>query len=209
MRKMITGDGSFTLFNRDYNETYHSTSGAIEESVRKYVEPCRIEDGMRILDICFGLGYNCLAAIHRSRNLDIVSLEKDENVLKEIQTIRVPPAFKDDYEVIKETAERLSFEEGNLKIRIIIGDASKTIIQLKESEKFDAVFLDPFSPPKNPELWTPEFFQGIARLLKKGAVLSTFTCARKVRENLKKTGFYVKDGPCVGRRSPSTIAVYK
>ena len=43
--------------------------------------------------------------------------------------------------------------------------------------------------------------------MNKKGILTTYSCARQVRENLKKAGFIVKDGPCVGRRAPATIAL--
>jgi tRNA U34 5-methylaminomethyl-2-thiouridine-forming methyltransferase MnmC len=43
--------------------------------------------------------------------------------------------------------------------------------------------------------------------MKKGAMMSTYSCARIVRDNLKNAGFEVKNGPIIGRRSPSTIAI--
>ena len=86
----------------------------------------------------------------------------------------------------------------------MLGDARDTMKKLNGN--FDVVFLDPFSPKKNPELWTKEFFYDIRKLMNKKGVLATYSCAKIVRDNLKKVGFSVKDGPCVGRKSPSTLA---
>jgi len=63
MKKIITKDGSVTFKNESYDETYHSTSGALEEAFEKFAKPCNLKDGMNVLDICFGIGYNSLAAI--------------------------------------------------------------------------------------------------------------------------------------------------
>ena len=57
------------------------------------------------------------------------------------------------------------------------------------------------------EMWTEELFKEVYRVMKKNGKLSTYSCARVVRDNMKKAGFIVKDGPIVGRRSPSTIAI--
>jgi tRNA U34 5-methylaminomethyl-2-thiouridine-forming methyltransferase MnmC len=43
--------------------------------------------------------------------------------------------------------------------------------------------------------------------MKEGAKLSTYSYARWIRNNLKNAGFEVLDGPILGRRSPSTIAL--
>ena len=74
------------------------------------------------------------------------------------------------------------------------------------NQKFDAVFLDPFSPKKCPELWTERFFKDIRKLMKQNSVLTTYSCAKITRNNLVNAGFNVKDGPSIGRRAPSTIA---
>lgn len=204
MELVKTDDDSFTIRSEEYDENYHSLSGALEESEKKYYEPCKIKPSMTILDIGFGLGYNAAMAIHKTKDITIVSLEKDKKVLDMVQSIKVPDYFKETYDIIKQAARDLEYNKDDIHIRIILGDATKTIKQL--DIKFDAVFQDPFSPPKNPELWTEEFFKDVKRLMKPDAILATYSCARIVRENLKKAGFIVEDGPIIGRRAPSTLA---
>src|SRR3989338_10189646 len=95
MEKFITADGFVTLFSEKYQEHYHSKTGAIEEAIEKYINPCRIEElakkgKIKILDICFGLGYNSIAAIDAAVKaskiceIEITALEKDESVIKEL-----------------------------------------------------------------------------------------------------------------------------
>ncbi|MEA3515120.1 MAG: MnmC family methyltransferase [Nanoarchaeota archaeon] len=206
MKQVTTRDDSITLFNEQYQEHYHShTIGAIEEAFVKFAEPCKIKDGMKILDVCFGLGYNTLAAISMSKNLEIVGLENDPKILEKTATIEVPERFRKDYEIIRKAAKTLEYHEDGLKIKILVGDARQKI---KEAgTNFDAVFLDPFSPKKCPELWTKEFFDEIFKRMNKGAILATYSCATIVRNNLADAGFTVKDGPVFGRKSPATIGI--
>jgi len=206
VEKVTTGDNSTTFRNEEYDECYHTKSGAIEESFEKYAKPCKIKDGMKILDLCFGIGYNTLAAIHTAK-VEVIALENDIKILKKIEEVEVPEELKEDYNKIKQAAKNLTYEDDKTKIKIIVGDARETITQL--NQKFDAVFLDPFSPKKCPELWTESFMKNIAKTMKPGAILATYSCARVVRENLKNAGLIVKDGPCIGRRSPSTLAYLK
>lgn len=210
MKLVKTKDNSYTFFSEKYQETYHSISGALEEAEKKFVLACGIKPGMNVLDIGFGLGYNSGMAILKGCKLRIIGLEKDPNVLKEIQKIKVPYWFASVYEIIKKAAANLEYKDRNVEINILLGDAReriKSILTVKEENRFDAVFLDPFSLPKNPELWKLDFFKEIRKRMKKNAVLATYSCARIVRENLKNAGFAVKDGPVVGRRAPGTIAV--
>jgi tRNA U34 5-methylaminomethyl-2-thiouridine-forming methyltransferase MnmC len=196
-----TADNSTTFFNEEYNETYHSTSGALEESFKKFIEPSNLKENTKILDICFGIGYNSYAAIKTCKKISITALENDKDIINKIQTINIDQ----EYEIIKQLAKNLEYKDKNYNLKLILGDAKVTIKQLKD--KFDYIFLDPFSPKKCPELWTESFFKDIYKLCNSGAILTTYSCARVVRDNLKKAGFQVKDGPCVGRRAPSTIAI--
>ena len=201
MKLIKTKDNSFTFFNEEFQEHYHSISGALEEANKKFIEPLELKDGMTILDICFGLGYNTLAAIEKYKNLKIIALENDPKILEELQRIEL----KGKFEIIKKLTKEKYYKDENYEITLILGDAKETIKQVKD--KVDIVFLDPFSPKKNPELWTKEFFSDIYSIMKKESKLATYSCAGQVRRNLKEAGFEVKDGPCVGRRAPSTIAI--
>jgi len=220
MRELITKDGSITFYSEEYNETYHSVTGAVEEAFKKFVEPTHIanlaELGMvSILDVCFGLGYNSAAAIDKILDVNpeckiiIVGLEKDEKILKAIPGIFCLQIKS--YNIIKELVKNklvnnnYEYDNHNVKINLLVCDALDGIKKLKL--RFDIIFHDPFSPKKNPELWTEEFFKELRKHIKEDGVFTTYSCAGQIRRNLKAAGFSVKDGPCVGRRAPSTIAM--
>ena len=195
MKPVITGDGSKTFFNEEYQETYHSKTGAVEEAVKKFVEPVKDKVRPRILDICFGLGYNSAAALGVFEECYIIGIENDAKVIREIQDA----PFRHYNEI------QLATQGKSSRVEIRVADARKDIKKL-DAESFDIVFLDPFSPKKCPELWSEAFFRDIFRIMKPGGILTTYSCARTVRENLRNAGFQVRDGPKVGRRGPSTIA---
>lgn len=204
MEKLITRDGSITFHNKEADEHYHSkTVGALEEAEKKYQAPANIKPGFKILDVCFGLGYNTLAALAKTKELTIIALENDRKILDLIETTEVP-RYKEEYKIIKKAAKELHYQNKNTKITIILKDLRESIKEI--NEEFDAVFFDPFSPSKVPELWTQEIFEDIKKLMKPGARLTTYSCARWIRENMKNAGLKVIDGPIFGRKSPSTIA---
>jgi tRNA U34 5-methylaminomethyl-2-thiouridine-forming methyltransferase MnmC len=206
MKQIQTRDDSITFFNEKYQEAYHSTTiGAIEEAEKKFAEPSNLKDGMVILDFCFGLGYNSLAALMKLSQVKIIALENDKEIINQIQTIEVPEKYQEKYEIIKQVAKNNSFESLQVQIKLILGDAKKEIKEL--NEQFDAVFFDPFSPKKCPELWTQEVFKDIFKLMKPGAILTTYSCATEIRKNMQAAGFQVKDGPIVGRKAPGTIGI--
>jgi tRNA U34 5-methylaminomethyl-2-thiouridine-forming methyltransferase MnmC len=212
MKEVITKDSSITFYNEEYGEAYHSVTGAVEEAFKKFAEPAleavKGKSEIRILDVCFGLGYNSAAAIDRilehnlRAEISIIGLEKDKKILGKIKDLQ--PMIM-SYHVIKDTVEnKYKYDRDGIKIKLLVCDALDSVKKIKN--KFDIIFLDPFSPKKNPELWTEEFFKQLRKLIKPDGILTTYSCAGQVRRNLKAAGFQVKDGPCVGRRSPSTIA---
>ena len=65
----LTNDGSIGLYNKEVDDIYHSTYGAYNEAVEKFIKPSGLEsflqthNKIKILDICSGMGYNLKAAV--------------------------------------------------------------------------------------------------------------------------------------------------
>lgn len=66
----FTNDGSVGLFSRRDDDIYHSTYGALTESWQKFILPAKFENyikthsSVKILDICYGIGYNTKTALN-------------------------------------------------------------------------------------------------------------------------------------------------
>ena len=59
----FTNDGSVGLYSQDYDDIYHSASGALTEAYEKFICPINwdvllLHEDINILDICYGIGYN-------------------------------------------------------------------------------------------------------------------------------------------------------
>ena len=59
----FTNDGSVGLYSENFDDIYHSASGALTEAYEKFVYPIDWDvllkhDNIKILDICYGIGYN-------------------------------------------------------------------------------------------------------------------------------------------------------
>jgi len=207
MKKVKTEDSSITFYNEKVEDHYHSKSGAIEEAFEKHAKALKIKKDSIIFDVCFGLGYNTAAALDLTQ-ATIYCFENDKEILKQIPKIKADfKSWKIIQEFVKQFLEKgeTIYEKDNIKLIMIFGDAKKTIKTIEQ--KADFFFFDPFSPAKVPDMWTEEFFRDIYNKSRKGAKLSTYSYARFVRDNLQKAGFKVIDGPIIGRRSPSTIAI--
>jgi tRNA U34 5-methylaminomethyl-2-thiouridine-forming methyltransferase MnmC len=209
MEPVKTKDDSITFYNEKVGDHYHTKSGAKEEAFEKHTKALEVDkaDNPVIFDVCFGLGYNTAAALDLVKNAVIYCFENDKEILKKI--LEVNADFK-SYNLIKEFVKGFlngnnEYEKDNIKLIMMFGDAREKIKEI--NEKADFVFFDAFSPKKVPEMWTKEFFSDIYDKMKNRGKLSTYSYARFVRDNLKQAGFRVKDGPIIGRKSPSTIAI--
>lgn len=217
-----TADGSFTFFSDEFGETFHSSSGAKQEAEKKFVEPCQLREkakannSLKLLDVCYGLGYNSAAALEAiwtanpDCQVELIALELDRSVprqaIAEQLLVRWSPPIPD---LLKELAENYRVKTGRLDTRLLIGDAREKIQQVQQSGfQADAIFLDPFSPPKCPQLWTVEFLAIVARCLKPDGRLATYSCAASVRTALQLAGLRVGASNSVGRRSPGTAASF-
>lgn len=89
---------------------------------------------------------------------------------------------------------RLLFAGGRIRLDLWFGDIKEMLPQVPHPADglVDAWYLDGFSPAKNPEMWTQALFDGLARLARPDATLSTFTCAGFVRRGLIAAGFAMK-----------------
>jgi tRNA U34 5-methylaminomethyl-2-thiouridine-forming methyltransferase MnmC len=214
-----TDDGSFTFFSSEFEQHYHSSHGAKQEAVLKYALATRLanratRNQLRILDICYGLGYNsaaALAEIWRVRPdcpVEILALELDPLV----SIAASQQGLLADWPgPIPELLQKLTIDRqvrsSLLTATLQIGDARQTIQPLVAAGwQADAIFLDPFSPIACPQLWTVEFLAMVARCCAADGILATYSCAAAVRAALIAGGLNVADSPPVGRKSPGTIA---
>ncbi len=92
------------------------------------------------------------------------------------------------------------------RLRLLLGDARTTLAALDPAERFDAVFLDPFSPAREPELWGADFLGELARRMAPGSLLSTYSAAWRVRLALARAGLRVGRGQRVGAKAEGTLA---
>lgn len=216
-----TDDGSYTFFSPDFGEYYHSQSGAKEEAEKKFIEPSFLLEKaqflteLTILDICYGLGYNSAAALSRiwsinpDCKINLIALESDQSVLKQaIEHHLLDQWEKPISSILTSLALNCQVKTNQFNGKLYINDARITIQQIQNKIKADAIFLDPFSPPKCPQLWTVDFLKCVANCLKSDGYLITYSSAASVRIALQLVGLNIGSTASVGRKSPGTIASF-
>jgi tRNA U34 5-methylaminomethyl-2-thiouridine-forming methyltransferase MnmC len=220
-----TADGSFTFFSEEFSESYHSHFGAKQESFQKFVVPTQMEmlakkanktDTIQILDICYGLGYNTAAALQTiwqsnpKCNVEVIGLEFNPTVPLAALNHNLYADWDFEYiHILTKLASTYYVESDHLKATLLIGDARHTIRQLTESDfQARAIFLDPFSPPQCPQLWTIEFLGLVSKCLHHEGLLATYSCSAAVRTGFLSSGLVIASTPPVGRKTPGTVAAH-
>lgn len=216
-----TEDGSVTFWSETFQETFHSAHGAKHEAEAKFVIPAKIAEKakrqtqLNILDVCYGLGYNSAAAIASvselkdcTTNLHIIALENNLEVPQKAIAAGLvniwQPAIA---QILTTAAEKQIVTTEDLSLNLLIGDARQTISQVP-TKWADAIFLDPFSPPHCPQLWTIEFIQLLANCLKPDGYLVTYSSSAAVRAAMLLARLQIGAIAPIGRKSPSTIAAF-
>lgn len=218
-----TGDGSYTFPSDNSNfksEYMHTSHGAVTEALEKFVKPAKLngKNKISILDICSGLGYNAACSIEYLDDdveIDLYLVEISKETLALSLLIDTPLK---SYKIIKKAVEDKLFQDGTIYSRQIsdevperihinlhLDDARSVVKNLEGYKKFDAIFLDPFSPLKSPELYTEEFLRILKNLLKENGIILTYTSAAPVRAGLVNCGLQVGEGPSF-ERSGGTVA---
>ncbi|HSV95720.1 MAG TPA: MnmC family methyltransferase [Spirochaetota bacterium] len=210
-----TEDGTPSLYSDEYGQAMHTHSGAYTEALVKHVRPsgilARDEGALRVLDVGFGIGYNTLALLSefrrdgRGQRLEIVTLEKDLPPVEIMESISFQGEMGALYGMLKKLNGHSEVREDNFTVRMLTGDARKTVRDLIAS-RYHAIFHDPYSPAKNPELWTVEFFRELYRVADDGCTLTTYSGALQVRAALMEAGFVIGRGPAMGHKREGTLA---
>ncbi|MEL6778356.1 MAG: MnmC family methyltransferase [Cyanobacteria bacterium J06597_16] len=199
-----TGDGSTTFYSSVFGEWYHNRQGAFNEAEKTYVESSQLAHRAKaktinILDICYGLGYNTAAAletvlaVNGQCQVDLKALEIDLAPSRcAIAQNLIQPYAPPVQQVLQDLATHCQSQQGNVSAQILLGDARQQIQPLiAQGWQADIIFLDPFSPPNCPQLWTLEFLQRVAQCLSDDGVLVTYSCAAAVRSALLLAGLKI------------------
>lgn len=209
-RVVVTGDGSWTLTHAEHGETYHSSHGALAEAKELYIGASGItqrfaesDKPIQVLDVGLGLGYNAIATIEawlaapQPGALKILSLEIDPVLVDALRS--GSGAWQGNW---SELRLNLSRSLGGTPIThpqaqslctwdVLLGDARSMSL----SGAFNYVWQDPFSPQKNPTMWSSAWFSQVKYAAAPDCQLLTYSVARSVRDALSEAGWVVEKIP--------------
>jgi SAM-dependent methyltransferase len=221
---VLTRGGARAMLDRTSGEVMHPIGGPLLESERLYVAPARLERRLLaegaaplvLLDVGLGAGSNAAAAIRlqqalpeAARSLAILSFDRSRAAL----TLALAPEHAAAFGWSGRAAEAArqlvacGRHDGSpgLDWRLVDGDILSGLAALP-AESADVVFWDPFSPGKNPELWTLAAFQALRRVCRAGASVHTYSGATAIRAALLLAGFRVGLGETIAPGKRATVA---
>ncbi len=205
-----------TPYSEAFGDVYHSAAGGLAQAHHVFLKGNHLPERWAgrerfvILETGFGLGINFLTTWQawrrdprRCRRLHFVSVEKHpfplfdlKALLKNYPDLATEAAeLEARWPVLVPGGHRLVFEGGAVTLTLFLADI-KILRDLRLAA--DAIYLDGFSPAKNPEMWSPQTLRAISRLAAPGATAATWSVASSVRAALEETGFEVEKGPGFG-----------
>ena len=194
LKEVITKDGSFSLRSMHFNENFHCSLCAFNETQKKFINPSNVQrfenKSLSVLDVCFGIGYNSAFLfnnlLNQSSHLNWYALEIDK---RPINLSLNNDSFRKlwDTKVIQIFESLLLkgiFQDDFFNCKLIWGDARNGISKIPSDVYFDLIFLDGFSPQKCPEIWTKEFLSKLKAKLNPKGYLITYSSSAAVRRTL-------------------------
>lgn len=200
-----TSDGSNTLYIPELNETYHSTHGALQESLHVFIKEgvgyCSSQRELNILEVGFGTGLNAfLTAIQAAQNKQLIKLTSleayplsvDEMALLDYTSIESLKSYSKLYDDIIAAPWNKMQQITSL---CYINKVEGRLQDFTQHEAFDLIYFDAFAPEKQPELWTQDIFEKMYRALKPKGVLVTYCAKGVVKRTIKSVGFELQSIP--------------
>ncbi|MHC0441437.1 tRNA (5-methylaminomethyl-2-thiouridine)(34)-methyltransferase MnmD [Flavobacterium sp. 3-210] len=196
-----TLDGSTTIHLEEWNESYHSKHGAIQEAKHVFIKNglSLFEDKpVTILEIGFGTGLNAfitfLESEDKQQTIDYVGVEAypvnaEEvlamNYVAELQALEFDNIF-----------EKMHKSEWNQKTELsdkfLLTKRKQFFDEINDFEIFDLIYFDAFGYRVQPELWSTEIFQKMYNSLKPNGVLVTYAARGVVKRSMISVGFRVE-----------------
>ena len=201
-------------YNPRFGDRYRSELGGLTQARDVFLYGCGLpaawahQPQWTILETGFGLALNFLLTWQawkadplRPRVLNFVSLEAyPASAADVLRAASAHPELQALAEQLQRQLwgllpglHRLVFEGGRVLLTLCIGDAKAMLRQ--QSFKADSVYLDGFSPERNPDLWDLAACKAIVRCCRRGTRIATWTVARSVRDALTQCGFTVEKCP--------------
>jgi tRNA U34 5-methylaminomethyl-2-thiouridine-forming methyltransferase MnmC len=209
-------NGAFSLRSVDHGETMHPAVGPLGEAEALYVQQLRIAEraakhqgAFVVWDVGLGAAANAIAVLraitHVNASLTLLSfdstLEPLRFALEHAEQLTYLQPHRAHLESLIAHGE-VTFDRVTWQLHL--GNFPDLLNQGLPAP--DAILFDPFSPAKNPEMWTAELFQRMFQRLDRPCSLANFSRSTMFRVSLLLSGFNVGRGQPIALKEETTIA---
>jgi tRNA U34 5-methylaminomethyl-2-thiouridine-forming methyltransferase MnmC len=206
---IVTTDGSHSISIPEMNVTYHSTHGAIQESLHVFIDAGLhyisaihpLPDTLSILEMGFGTGLNALLTVaeaekHQQKiyyeTIELHPLEAGIytalNYCEQLQRPDLQSLFTLMHACEWNTTISLTPYFSFRKIKIALADYASF-------QHFHIVYFDAFAPEIQPALWTTTVFKKLYACMELNAALTTYCSKSIVRKAMTEAGLTVEKIP--------------
>lgn len=201
-----TKDGSTTIHLEEWNESYHSKHGAIQEAKHVFIKnglSLFENQSVAILEIGFGTGLNAfisfLEAQKMNQNIEYVGVEAYPVAPEEILSMNYVDELNAQSQL--EIFEKMHTSNWNEKIELSdsfsLTKRQQFFQDIDDVAQFDLIYFDAFGYRVQPELWSTAIFKKMYDALKSNGVLVTYAARGVVKRSMIEVGFRVEklEGP--------------
>ena len=201
---IITQDGSTTIRIPEWEESYHSTHGAIQEAkhvfIKNGLDLFQDQKKISILEIGFGTGLNSFITFLETKQkeqVNYVGVEAYPVVAEEVKQMNYASelnALKD--QSIFELMHTCDWEiEKSLTSNFNLTKKKQFFQDITDENCYNLIYFDAFGFPLQPELWSEVIFQKMYDALLSNGVLVTYACRTSIRKAMLTAGFSVEKLP--------------
>lgn len=198
-----TQDGSTTIFLPEWNESYHSKHGAIQEAYHVFIKNgFYLFHGkpISILEIGFGTGLNAFITYLESKKynqiIDYVGVEAYPVAFDEAMKMNFPNEIDATQSHIFNQMHQCDWEIKNSITDFFSLTKRKQFFQdIDDTEVFDVIYFDAFGYRVQPELWSEIQFSKMYKALKTNGILVTYACRSSIKSAMLSAGFSVEKLP--------------
>ena len=224
MYELVTlKSGLKSLRALDNLETYHPGVGPSAEAQilhvdqQKLVERAQTVSKFVIWDVGLGAAANAITAIQtllasnlQETEIELHSFDRTTSALEfaiensaELQYLHAHTALLKSL-----LAERSVQVSPRIRWHFHLADFRESLLKGPNLPAPHAVLYDPYSPTKNPDMWTLDHFQRLRLQLMDSSpcLLTNYTRSTAVRVTWLLAGFYVGHGVFIGEKAETTVA---
>ncbi|MCC7303521.1 MAG: tRNA (5-methylaminomethyl-2-thiouridine)(34)-methyltransferase MnmD [Bacteroidia bacterium] len=192
--RIVTADGSPSLFVPELNETYHSRHGAVTESEYVFIEnglrQCTDRGTLHILEVGMGTALNVLLTMqHRNdRIIRYTALEPYPLERHEWENLQFTCNRNGHFETIHNQEFEKTCE---IAPGFFLTKHCLKLLDFNHEPEYSLVYFDAFAPSRQPDMWTPEVFRKTYSIMRTGGLLATYCASGNARRSMAEAGFSV------------------